>query len=281
MPRPSSSRIYIGNLPEDVRTVELEDCFAKYGRIRDIDIKYGRTSNGTAYAFIEYDDPHDADDAVRARDGYKFGDVRLRVEFTGEKRPVATRHQSFSSGPPKRSPYKVTVTNLPKSASWQDLKDHMRGAGPVGFANIEGSRGVVEYETREDMQYAIKRLDESEFRNPFHRAIIRVRAAADADDLSRSRSPRRRSNSRSPARRRASRSESRSRSSGRARDRSRSKSSASTPAGPAARRGSASRGASAERSPPRRSTSRGRRAASPAAAAAKTEDKRSPSRAES
>ena len=29
----------------------------------------------------EFDDPRDADDALRARDGYEFGGARLRVEF--------------------------------------------------------------------------------------------------------------------------------------------------------------------------------------------------------
>lgn len=34
--------------------------------------------------------------------------------------------------------------------------------------------GIVEYPTREEMEYAIKRLDRSEFCNIFHRAQIRV-----------------------------------------------------------------------------------------------------------
>jgi hypothetical protein len=38
----SSARVYVGNLPDDVRRSEVEDLFAKYGRIRDIDIKMGR-----------------------------------------------------------------------------------------------------------------------------------------------------------------------------------------------------------------------------------------------
>lgn len=33
------SRIYVGNLPMDVRERELDDLFYKYGRIRDIEIK--------------------------------------------------------------------------------------------------------------------------------------------------------------------------------------------------------------------------------------------------
>lgn len=171
--RTSSSRIYVGNLPDDISEREIEDIFYKFGRIRDIDIKCGRNSNGTAYAFVEFDDPRDAEDAVYDRDGYKFCGDRLRVEFTGERRPRKTIGNS--GGPPKRTDYRVVVTGLPQSASWQDLKDHMRKAGPVGYANIEHGIGVVEYENGDDMEWALRKLDRSEFKNIFHCCCIRVR----------------------------------------------------------------------------------------------------------
>jgi len=72
-----AARIYIGNLPSDVRDSEVEDVFARYGRIRSLDIKSG---GGRAFAFVEYDDSRDADDAVRAEDGRsRYGSERLRV----------------------------------------------------------------------------------------------------------------------------------------------------------------------------------------------------------
>lgn len=40
-----------------------------------------------AFAFITFDDPRDAEDAVRGRDGYNFDGYRLRCEFAkGERR---------------------------------------------------------------------------------------------------------------------------------------------------------------------------------------------------
>jgi hypothetical protein len=54
----------------------------QYGRIEDIDIKFPREPRGTSYAFIQFRDSRDADDACHARDGYKFdSDHRLRVEM--------------------------------------------------------------------------------------------------------------------------------------------------------------------------------------------------------
>ncbi|PIO55522.1 hypothetical protein TELCIR_23090, partial [Teladorsagia circumcincta] len=73
------TRVYVGNLPPDCREKDLEDIFAKYGKVRFIDIKGGR---GPAFAFVEFDDARDAEDAVRGRDGYDFDGSRIRVEFT-------------------------------------------------------------------------------------------------------------------------------------------------------------------------------------------------------
>ena len=57
-------------------------------------------------------------------------------------------------------------TGLPPSGSWQDLKDHMREAGDVCFADVfKDGTGVVEFLRYEDMKYAFKKLDDSRFRS--------------------------------------------------------------------------------------------------------------------
>lgn len=58
------------------------------------------------------------------------------------------------------------LLGLPPSGSWQDLKDHMREAGDVCFADaFKDGSGVVEFLRYEDMKYAIKKLDDSRFRS--------------------------------------------------------------------------------------------------------------------
>lgn len=58
------------------------------------------------------------------------------------------------------------LPGLPPSGSWQDLKDHMREAGDVCFADVQrDGEGVVEFVRREDMEYALRRLDRTEFRS--------------------------------------------------------------------------------------------------------------------
>ncbi|WVZ18139.1 hypothetical protein V8G54_005461 [Vigna mungo] len=82
-----------------------------------------------------------------------------------------------------------------------------------------GTFGIVDYTNYDDMKYAIRKLDDTEFRNPWARAYIRVRKYEGSRSRSRSRSPRSPSRSRSPKR---ARSRSLERSVSRSRSRSRS-----------------------------------------------------------
>ncbi|PPD99988.1 hypothetical protein GOBAR_DD02969 [Gossypium barbadense] len=130
----SSRTLYVGNLPGDTHMREVEDLFYKYGPIVDIDLKIPPRPLGYAFlskCILQFEDPRDAEDAIRGRDGYNFNGNRLRVELAhGRRRPSSVdRYSSYSGsssrGPSRRSNYRVLVTGLPSSASWQDLKDHM------------------------------------------------------------------------------------------------------------------------------------------------------------
>lgn len=249
-----ANRLYIGNLPMDIRKGEIDDLFYKYGRIVDIDIK--NTNRPPAFAFISFDDSRDADDAIRGRDGYMFDGNRLRVERSRGSRGGRDDRRNDDRGrqirgPGRRSEWGCVITKLPKSASWQDLKDFMRKAGDVIYADVDrDGTGTCEFSNEDDMHNAVRKLDDTEFRNRYDSSYVRVELARDSRrsrsrsrsrDRSRSRS-RGRSRSRSPSRSRSrsndrhsrsrsrsnekrSRSRSRSRSeSPRDRDRSRSKS---------------------------------------------------------
>uniref|UniRef100_A0ACB8FYJ1 Serine/arginine-rich splicing factor 9 n=1 Tax=Sphaerodactylus townsendi TaxID=933632 RepID=A0ACB8FYJ1_9SAUR len=177
-------RIYVGNLPADVREKDLEDLFYKYGRIRDIELKSKR---GLApFAFVRFEDPRDAEDAVYGRNGYDYGQCRLRVEFP---RPSRGRG-GFGGGPrgrngppSRRSEFRVLVSGLPPSGSWQDLKDHMREAGDVCYADVQkDGMGVVEFLRKEDMEYALRKLDDTKFRS--HEAVAEQIASGSLSKLS-------------------------------------------------------------------------------------------------
>ncbi|KAJ9547680.1 hypothetical protein OSB04_020223, partial [Centaurea solstitialis] len=233
----SSRTLYVGNLPGDIREREVEDLFYKYGQIAHIDLKIPPRPPG--YAFVEFEEARDAEDAIRGRDGYDFDGHRLRVELAHGGRGNSSSTDRYSShgsgrggggggrggGVSRRSDYRVMITGLPSSASWQDLKDHMRRAGDVCFSQVfregGGTTGIVDYTNYDDMKYAIRKLDDSEFRNAFSRGVIRVKEYDSSRSRSRSRSrsksrsyskSRSRSRSKSPKVKSSRRSRSRSRS---------------------------------------------------------------------
>ncbi|XP_044738046.1 serine/arginine-rich splicing factor 1A [Chrysoperla carnea] len=191
----SECRIYVGNLPPDIRTKDIQDLFYKFGKVTFVDLKNRR---GPPFAFVEFENARDADDAVHARDGYDYDGYRLRVEFPRGGGPSGFRggHGGDRSGrgsrgpPARRSQFRVLVTGLPPSGSWQDLKDHMREAGDVCFADsFKDGTGVVEFLRYEDMKYAIKKLDDSRFRSHEGEvAYIRVKEDNSNGGRSRSRS---------------------------------------------------------------------------------------------
>uniref|UniRef100_F7ISW2 Serine/arginine-rich splicing factor 1 n=1 Tax=Callithrix jacchus TaxID=9483 RepID=F7ISW2_CALJA len=216
----NNCRIYVGNLPPDIRTKDIEDVFYKYGAIRDIDLK--KRCGGPPFAFVELQDPRDMEDMVYGRDGYDYNGYRLRVEFPQSGRGTGrgggggggSRAPRGRYGPPsRRSENRVVVSGLPPSGSWQDLKDHMREAGDVCYADVyRDGTGVVEFVQKEDMTYAVQKLDNTMFRS--HEggtAYIRVkvdgprsprygrsRSRSHSDSRSRSRSNSRRSPRYSP-----------------------------------------------------------------------------------
>jgi len=47
-------KVYVGNLPPDVKQRDLEDLFYKFGKISNINLK---NSTQQPFAFLEFDDP--------------------------------------------------------------------------------------------------------------------------------------------------------------------------------------------------------------------------------
>jgi arginine/serine-rich splicing factor 1/9 len=59
----------------------------------------------------------------------------------------------------------MIVHNMPRTGSWQDLKDYMREAGEVVYADVVGGRGIVEFAREDDMIWALKNFDNRRFRS--------------------------------------------------------------------------------------------------------------------
>ncbi|XP_041437832.1 serine/arginine-rich splicing factor 3 isoform X4 [Xenopus laevis] len=87
---PLDCKVYVGNLGNNGNKTELERAFGYYGPLRSVWV----ARNPPGFAFVEFEDPRDAADAVRELDGRTLCGCRVRVELSnGEKR-------SRNRGPP-------------------------------------------------------------------------------------------------------------------------------------------------------------------------------------
>ncbi|KAI6231821.1 RRM domain-containing protein [Aphelenchoides besseyi] len=87
------AKVYIGGLPEDATTQEIEDAFHRFGRIRKVWV--ARRPPG--FAFVEFEDSRDAEDAVKAMDGNRICGVRARVELSHGRRRNGAGNQGGGS----------------------------------------------------------------------------------------------------------------------------------------------------------------------------------------
>ncbi|XP_076414800.1 serine/arginine-rich splicing factor 7 isoform X3 [Peromyscus maniculatus bairdii] len=92
----TETKVYVGNLGTGAGKGELERAFSYYGPLRTVWI----ARNPPGFAFVEFEDPRDAEDAVRGLDGKVICGSRVRVELsTGMPR------RSRFDRPPARRPF--------------------------------------------------------------------------------------------------------------------------------------------------------------------------------
>lgn len=196
------SRVYIGNLSSRVTERDLEHFFRRFGKIRDVMLKNG-------FGFVEFDDHRDADDAVYELNGRELCGHRVVVEISHRSQ----QQQQYRSGmrtrdgrvngrfpPPRETRHRMLVTNLSTRFSWQDLKDMMRTAGEVTYADAHKrvrNEALVCFATHDDLRRAMDRFQGKEINGRRIKLIDDSYGGRVRRSYSRSRSPRSRSRSRS------------------------------------------------------------------------------------
>ncbi|CAG2192145.1 serine/arginine-rich splicing factor 10-like isoform X4 [Mytilus edulis] len=80
--RPPNTSLYVRNVNEGAREDEMRAMFGKYGPLKDVYIPldyYSRLPRG--FAYIQFEDPRDADDALYHLDRTRYQGRELEIEF--------------------------------------------------------------------------------------------------------------------------------------------------------------------------------------------------------
>jgi len=89
--RGDSGNLFIGRVSKNARAKDLEDVFGHYGRMIRCEIKYGPDM---AFAFIDYEDRRDAEDALRYENGRSICGNSIVVEWAKGTPRVGGRSDS-------------------------------------------------------------------------------------------------------------------------------------------------------------------------------------------
>ncbi|CAD7082510.1 unnamed protein product [Hermetia illucens] len=98
-------KVYVGNLGSSASKYEIENAFGKYGPLRNVWV----ARNPPGFAFVEFEDRRDAEDAARALDGTRCCGTRIRVEMSSgrsrrdDRRRGGGGRSRYRSRSPRRS----------------------------------------------------------------------------------------------------------------------------------------------------------------------------------
>lgn len=177
-----SCRVYVGNLAWEVTWKELKDHMKKCEcEIVRADVLASPDGRSKGCGIVEFASEEGAKRALVLNDSELMG----RQIFVREDRESGSKGGYYTQQPgnapsggagggarssgTEKQDCRVYVGNLSWDVSWQDLKDHMRTAGDVSFAEVmtqpDGRSkgcGVVEYGSAEEAKQAIETLNDSE-----------------------------------------------------------------------------------------------------------------------
>ncbi|KIM90688.1 hypothetical protein PILCRDRAFT_142479 [Piloderma croceum F 1598] len=158
----SCTRLYLGGLPHFVGVDEVSKHLAGYGKLVEVKIHRG-------YGFIAFDKEKDASDVFEVFSKHPFMGTNITVEYARPLHKAKAKDVCLTSSKGRygsvhaKLRYPVAVTNIPRGACWQELKDFGRQAGGfVAFCNIDkpqNGTGFIEYTSRDDAHHAVRRLN--------------------------------------------------------------------------------------------------------------------------
>jgi len=162
-------RIYVGNLSWEATWQNLKDHMKPSGEVLRADVLTGQDGRSKGCGIVEFSTVEGARRALSTMSDTELLDRKIFVREDREATGGAPLPHPSGGGATASQSRRVYVGNLSWEASWQDLKDHMRAAGEVLFAEVmmgpDGRSkgcGIVEYATAVQARDAISRLTDTE-----------------------------------------------------------------------------------------------------------------------
>jgi len=160
-------KVYVGNLSWDVTWKELKDHAKSNGlEVMHADVMMNPDGRSKGFGIIELSTHNEARKAIRSLNESELDGRQIYVKEDRQEDHTQNSSMVSSGGGDSNSSLKVFVGNLSWEVTWQDLKDHMRQAGVVAYADVmmenDGRSkgcGIAEFENESQVEEAIKTLD--------------------------------------------------------------------------------------------------------------------------
>lgn len=101
--RAPPTTLFVAGFPPNMRAKDLAYEFERMGPLVRCDIPALKSATATPYAFVEFEDPRDADAAFRDMHGMSFGRDQLSIQFAKNAPSSSWRFDGPSRGPPPPS----------------------------------------------------------------------------------------------------------------------------------------------------------------------------------
>ncbi|XP_049868126.1 RNA-binding protein Rsf1 [Pectinophora gossypiella] len=117
------TRVYVGGLVEGIKKEDLEREFDKYGKLNSVWVAL----NPPGFAFIEFENMQEAEDACRSMNGFEMLGATLKVELSRKR-----------DGPRRNGPGNFRPRGPPRGRSF--------GGPPGGNRNFNSYGGSRSFE---------------------------------------------------------------------------------------------------------------------------------------
>uniref|UniRef100_T1JEB3 RRM domain-containing protein n=1 Tax=Strigamia maritima TaxID=126957 RepID=T1JEB3_STRMM len=145
------TRLYMGGIKYNVERIDIKQFFCAHRELTELTFK--QVTGTFGYGYVDFDTQETADSAVNRLNGRNLMGRRITLEYVS-RNPIPGLGE-FDS----RSEYRLKLTNLATTLTWQELDLLMMNAGQTTYVDIHNPvecEGYVDFATEEMMMNAIR-----------------------------------------------------------------------------------------------------------------------------